>query len=49
MIEIHRVRIMAQRSPDEFCGLLPVTIIRLDEFINAHVRLESGLYAIEVF
>ena len=50
-IEIHRVRIMAQRSTDEFCGLLSVIIIiiRLDEFINAHVRLESGLYAIEVF
>ena len=40
--------IMAQRSTDEFCRLLSV-IIRLDEFINAHVRLESGLYAIEVF
>ena len=49
-IERHRVRIMAQRSTDEFCGLLSVVvIIRLDEFINAHVRLESGLYAIEVF
>ena len=48
-IEIHRVRIMAQRSTDEFCGLLSVIIIRLDEFINAHVGLESGLYTIEVF
>ena len=47
-IEIHRVRIMAQRSTDEFCGLLSVVIIRLDEFINAHVRLESGLYKIEI-
>ena len=47
-IEIHRVRIMAQRSTYEICGLLSVIIIRLDEFINAHVRLESGLYAIEV-
>ena len=50
-IEIHRVRIMAQRSTDEFCDLLSIVIIiiRLDEFINAHVRLESGLYTIEVF
>ena len=51
-IEIHRVRIMAQRSTDEFCDLLTVVIIiiiRLDEFINAHVLLESGLYTIEVF
>ena len=50
-IEIHRVRIIAQRSTDEFCDLLSIVIIiiRLDEFINAHVRLESGLYTIEVF
>ena len=51
-IEIHCVRIMAQRSTDEFCDLLSVVvvvIIRLDEFINSHVRLESGLYTIEVF
>ena len=48
-IEIYRVRIMAQRSTDEFRGLLSVIIIRLDEFINAHVRLESSLYAIEIF
>ena len=49
-IEIHRVRIMTQRSTDVFCDLLSVVvIIRLDEFINAHVRLESGLYTIEVF
>ena len=34
-IEIHRVRIMAQRPTDKFCGLLSV-IIRLNEFINAH-------------
>ena len=46
-IEIHGVRIMAQRSTDEFCSLLSV-IIRLDEFMNAHIRLESCLYAIEV-
>ena len=47
-LEINRVTIMAQRSTDEFCSVLSVTI-RLDKFINAHVRLESGLYAIEVF
>ena len=49
-IEIQRVRIMTQLSTDEFCGLLSVIIIiRIDEFIKAHVRLESGLYTIEDF
>ena len=49
-IEIYHVGTMAQRTTDEFCGLLSIIIIiRLDEFINAHFRLESGLYAIKVF
>ena len=48
-VEIERGRIFTDRSPDEFCSWPFVLLVRFDETVHAHVRLERRLYSIEVF
>ena len=40
--------VMTQRSTDEFGSGLSTLFFRLDEFLYVHVRLNRGLYALEV-
>ena len=48
-VEVERGRIFTDRSPDEFCSWSFVLLVRFDETVHAHVRLERRLYTIEVF
>ena len=48
-VEVERGRIFTDRSTDEFGVRSFVLLIRLDETVHAHIRLERRLYTIEVF
>ena len=47
-IEVECGRVLTYRSTDEFGSCLSILSIRFDELVNAHVRLERGLYTIDV-
>ena len=48
-VEVERGRIFTDRSTDEFGGWSFVLLVRFDETVHAHIRLERCLYTIEVF
>ena len=48
-IEVECVKVLTYRSKDEFGSCLSILSIRFYETVHAHVRLERGLYTIEVF
>ena len=47
-IEVECVRVRTYRATNEFCSWLSILSIWFYEIVHAHVRLERGLYTIEV-
>ena len=47
-IEVECVRVLTYRATNEFCSWLSILSIRFYETVHAHVRLERGLYTMEV-
>ena len=47
-IEVECVRVLTYRATNEFCSWLSILSIWFYENVHAHVRLECGLYTIEV-
>ena len=47
-IEVECVRVLTYRAANEFCSWFSILSIRFYETVHANVRLERGLYTIEV-